>query len=678
MKNKKWSVLLLAAVLAVLLTGCQFSFNMDEFPSSFWGDRESASPGAALEDSELPTLPVSSELIPIDVLMGYSEYTPPQISADGTKILYRHMTESLDSVMVQDWQTGEETMVPWPDVAGNPGFTWAPDGETVLFFVDDMGDENNGLYTANLTTGETKTILEGGVNDCYYVSDNPANNKEIYLAVFNFGTSLYDLYLYNYETGDHSLVLENPGDLTGYVFDHSGALRMVTRIDADAGSHTWLKGAGATGTQFNETDWQEIAALGWDYEDVDTSGVSGFMQDDNRVLFIDSSQSDTSTLSTYDLTTGAVITIFNDPDYDLNGTWTDLKLDEVTAVNVYAQKIEWHVLDESFQPDYDALSAIDEGVFDIFGSSDEDAYWLVAYMSDTSEMDYYVYDMATKQAKFLYNARPELDDLDLAPVEPFAYTSGDGLNIEGYATFPLGAEKKDLPTVVLVHGGPWVRDTWEYNAEVQFLANRGYLVLQVNYRGSSGYGKQFLLAGDKEWGGKMHQDILDAVDYAVDQGWTDPECVGIYGSSYGGYEALVAAAFSSDVFQCAVDAFGPSSLLTFIKSIPPQWSVEYQDLVRSVGDPDTEAEAMKARSPLYFADDIKIPLLIAQGENDVRVPQSESDQMVEALKKANVPVTYMLFPGTGHGFNSLQARVEFYTEMENFFADNLGGLAGGE
>jgi dipeptidyl aminopeptidase/acylaminoacyl peptidase len=187
-----------------------------------------------------------------------------------------------------------------------------------------------------------------------------------------------------------------------------------------------------------------------------------------------------------------------------------------------------------------------------------------------------------------------------------------------------------------------------------------------------------MLAGDKEWGKKMHQDILDAVSYAVDQGWTDPDRVGIYGASYGGYEALVSAAFSSDVFQCAVDAFGPSSLLTFIKSIPPQWSVEYQDLIRSVGDPDTEAEDMKTRSPLYFADDIAIPMLIAQGENDVRVPQSESDQMVAALKEAGVPVTYLLFPNTGHGFNSMEARVQFYSSMESFFAEHLGGLSSEE
>ncbi len=672
--NKRWGLLLLAVLLAVVLTGCQFTIDWGSgFPPRYWGDKEETP-----ENGDLPALPNDGDLIPLDVLMGYSEYTPPQISADGDMILYRHMTDYMDSVVAENWKTGEETVVPWPDVMGNPSFLWAPDGETVLFFVDDMGDENYGLYTANIETGATKTLLPGGDNDCYYVSDNPANDKEIYLALFNFTTELFDLYLYNYETGANSLVLQNPGDLTGYIFDNDGVLRMVTRTDGDAGSQTWLKGPGASGTTFSESEWQRVDALCWDYEDADTSGVFGFMQDNERILFKDSLHSNTSALCTYDLDSEVTKQVFNDPDYDVYGSWTDLELDEVTAVSVYADKIEWHVLDDSFQPDYDVLSAIDDGVFEIFGSSENDAFWLAAYMSDTSEMDFYVYDMAKKEATFLFNARPEVDELNLSPVEPISYTASDGLKIEGYATFPLGTDRENLPTVVLVHGGPWVRDTWEYNPEVQFLANRGYLVLQANYRGSSGYGKDFLLAGDKEWGRKMHQDILDMVDYAVDQGWTDPERVGVYGASYGGYEALVCAAFSSDVFQCAVDAFGPSSLLTFIKAIPPQWAVEYQDLIRSVGDPDTEAADMKARSPLYFADDIEIPLLIAQGENDVRVPQSESKQMVDALKKAGVPVTYMLFPDTGHGFNSLQARVDFYSEMEGFFAEQLGGMSGGE
>ena len=662
-------VLALALMLTALLSGCEA---LQQFAVEKLIDATQAP--EAQDIAALPTLPKKdAALIPLDVMMGYVEYTPPQISNDGSKILYRHMTAFKDNVMVEDWQTGKETIVSWPSEAmGNPYFSWAPDGETVFFFVDSMGDENYGLYTSNINTGETKTILTGGQNDCSFVAENPDNDKEVYLSVFNFNTELNDLFLLNYETGEMTLILENPGDITGFLFDYDGNLRTVTRADEQAGMHVWMKkDVNQTNTRFLESEWKNI--FSWEYEDARTSGAYGFMQDGVRMLYMDSSETNTTSLYTYDTETGGTEMIFNDPDYEINGTWTDLELDEVAAVTVYSQKIEWHILDESFQDDYDVLASVDDGVFDIYGSSEEDEYWLVAYISDTEEMDYYVYDMQTQETTFLFNAREELKQYDFSPVEPFAYTSSDGLTIEGYATFPLGEAKENLPTVMLVHGGPWVRDTWKFDPEVQFLANRGYLVLQVNFRGSTGYGKDFILAGDKEWGRKMHQDILDAVDYAVQQGWTDEDRVGVYGASYGGYEALICAAFSSDVFQCAVDAFGPSSLLTFVESIPPQWSLAYQDLIRSVGDPETEADLMKERSPLYYAEDIRISLLIAQGENDVRVPQSESDQMVEALEAAGVPVTYMLFRNTGHGFNSNASRQSFYARMERFFAEHLGG-----
>ncbi len=664
MARKKWTIVITLLLCTVMLTGCQFNWHFD------WPFEQSE----PSEAGELPTLPVNenSELIPLDLLMGYDEYSAPQISSDGSMVLYRHSTDFEDNYMVLNWQTGDQAAVNWPDVYGVPYAVWAPDGETVLFFVDNMGDENYGLYTSNVKTGETGTLLTGGDNNCYYVSDNPANDDEIYLCIFNNETELFDLYVMNYKTGDKSLVLQNPGDITGYDFDHQGKLRLVTRTDDSAGQHVWLnKNPDQTKTEFNEKDWQQI--IQWDYEDADTSFVLGFMQDDNRVLYMDSAESNTVTLSTYDVSTGDVARIYNDPDYDIYGTWTDLDLDQVTAVSVDADYVKWQVLDESFQDDYDVLSKLESGVFDIVDSSEQDEYWIVAYTSDTTQTDYYLYDMASHETKELYNARPELEDYDFAPMEPFSYTAGDGLKIEGYVTFPLGSDRTSLPTVVLVHGGPWARDSWGYNEEVQLLVNRGYAVLQVNFRGSTGYGKSFRNAGDKEWGGLMHQDILDAVSYAVDQGWTDKDRVGIFGESYGGYEALIGAAFSSDVFKCSVDAFGPSSLLTFVDSIPAMWSVEYQDLIHALGDPDTEQEFMKSRSPLYYADQVKIPMLIAQGGNDVRVPQQESDQMVEALKKAGADVQYLLFPNTGHGFNSKEDMTTFYSAVETFLAEHLGG-----
>lgn len=672
---KRLLVVFICAVLVMsALTGC---IQLRQYVKDSPGASASQSAPATESPGDLPTLPNSgADIIPIEIFTTYIEYTPPDISDDGKTILFRHVKGMMDEIVAKNLSTGKETSVMWPgEAAGIPSFCWAPDGETVLFFVDNMGDENYGLYTSNINTGETKTILPGGANNCYYVAEDPNNDKQIYVEIMDFTRSLFDLYLINYETGEKKLVMTNPGDITGYMFDDSGNLKLITTTDSNAGQHVFInKGFSFNTTEFRESEWQEI--LSWGYEDADSSGVWALMPDGNRLLYIDSSGSNTTTLYEYDMSTGETTEIFNDPDYDIAGTWTDLELGKVTAVAVYGQKNECHVLDPSFQDDYDVLVTAGDN-FEVIDSSENDEYWIVAYISDVQETDYYLYDMANHELKGLYNAQPDLQQYEFAPMEPFSYTADDGLKIEGYATFPAGVEKKDLPTVMLVHGGPWTRDKWEYNSEVQFLANRGYLVLQVNYRGSSGYGKAFIKAGDMEWGGLMHQDILDAVEYAVAQGWADPDRVGVYGASYGGYEALISAAFSSDVFKCAVDAFGPSSLLTFIESIPPQWSTERASLIKSIGDPEKDAEFMESRSPLYYAADMKIPLLIAQGDNDPRVPQQESDQMVQALKGAGIPVDYMLFENTGHGFNSDADRLKFYSEMERFFADYLGGKTEG-
>ncbi len=665
---KKVVFILICAALLFSFTGC---IRLSENARISAGVSETPQ---ASEETPAPTAG-GGELLPLEVFTSSIEYSPPDISGDGSMILYRHITSTSDDIIAEDCNTGKQTFVGWPEeAAGIPYYSWAPDSETVLFFVDKMGDENYGLYTSNIKTGETKTVLPAGGNNCYYIADAKDNDKEIYVELMDFNRQLFDLYLLNYITGVKTLVLKNPGNITAYMFDNEGNFRGITTNDESAGKHAFINtGFNFDTTEFLPDDWKEI--LSWGYEDADTSGVRYFMSDGKQLVYSDSSKSNTNTYYYYDIATGQSAEIYNDPDYDISGSWVDLTLNKVTALSVYGQKTEWHVLDSSFQDDYDSISKNGTD-FDIYDSSSDDAYWIVAYVSDVKETDYYLYDMAKHELKFLYNTEPGLGQYKFAQMEPFSYTAGDGLRIEGYATFPQGEEKKDLPAVVLVHGGPASRDIWGYSPEVQLLASRGYLVLQINFRGSTGYGKDFMRTGDLEWGGKMHQDILDGVKYAVNEGWADPERIGVYGASYGGYEALTCAAFSSDVFKCAVDAFGPSSLITLIDSIPPQWSLEREGLMKSVGNPDTDEELMKSRSPLYYAKDMKIPLLIAQGENDVRVTQQQSDQMVEALKDAGIPVTYLLFPNTGHGFNNNKDRMTFYSAMEKFFAENLGGKAG--
>ncbi len=665
MARKLLLILLVILISLTSLTGCNALIGLSYMLQALEPEEET-----------LPTLPPPADdpIIPIDVFLGYDDYYyPPQISADGNLILYRYITQYSDSIIVENLQTSEKTRVNWPEgPRGIPFYYWAPDRHTVLIFMDSMGDENFGLYTSDIDSGTTLTLLVGGENSCSFVSDNPKNKDEIFITIFNRATSLHDLYVINYKSGEKSLVMENPGDILSYHIDCEGSLQLVTRTDENAGRSIWQKKSSSLSSSFSEEDWELI--LSWEFADADTSYFAGFMQDNIRFAYVDSASANTSELFLYNLDTKEKTSVFNDTEYDIYGTWIDLELNEVTAVTTMGEYIEWHILDESFADDYEALNAVGN-VFNIVGSSEDDAYWVVEYVSDIKESDYYLYDMQSHETEFLYNARPELEEYEFATMEPFSYQTGDGLKIEGYVTFPADSNRKNLPTVMLVHGGPWSRDVWGFNFETQMLANRGYAVLQVNFRGSSGYGKEFMRAGDREWGNLMHQDILDAVSYAINQGWTDADRVGVYGASYGGYEALICAAFSSDVFKCAIDAFGPSNLITLIEDLRNEWEVVRDSFIRSVGNPATEPEFLKSRSPLFYADQIKIPLLIAQGGNDSRVKQLESDQMVEALKAAGIPHEYLLFPDSGHGFSSYEDSYEFYSKMEAFFAEYLGGRA---
>jgi dipeptidyl aminopeptidase/acylaminoacyl peptidase len=323
----------------------------------------------------------------------------------------------------------------------------------------------------------------------------------------------------------------------------------------------------------------------------------------------------------------------------------------------------------------EGLAKLHPGDMSILSRDHPDAVWVVAFTADDGPVQYYRWDRPSQSGTYLFSQRPDLERYELAPMEPFSFVARDGLEVHGYASFPPGVNRAGLPAVVNVHGGPWTRDVWGLNPEAQWFASRGYVCVQVNYRGSTGYGKEFVNAGDREWGGKMHDDLLDAVEYVVGQGWVDRERVAIYGGSYGGYAALVGATFTPDVFACAVDIVGPSSIKTLIESIPPYWAPQVALFHTRVGNPETEEEFLWSRSPLSKVDQIKIPMLIAQGANDPRVKQAESEQIVEAMRENGVPHEYLLYEDEGHGFAKPDNRLSFYAAAERFLARHLGGRA---
>jgi dipeptidyl aminopeptidase/acylaminoacyl peptidase len=334
------------------------------------------------------------------------------------------------------------------------------------------------------------------------------------------------------------------------------------------------------------------------------------------------------------------------------------------------------VIDKSLQADFDTLGKVRDGDLSIISRDLADNTWIVSYRVDNAPVTTYAYDRASKKATPLFTDRPALEKYDLAQMQPISFTARDGMTIYGYLTLPVGIEPRNLPMVLLVHGGPWGRDVWRLDDEVQWLANRGYAVLQINFRGSDGYGKEYLNAGDREWGGKMNDDLIDGKNWAVKQDYADPKQVCIMGWSYGGYATLVGLAFTPDEFVCGVDAVGISNLLTFLKTIPAYWEEQLNPVYkRVVGDVETEQEFLKSRSPLFTADQIKAPLLIAHGANDPRVKQAESDQIVEAMRKSGKPVEYIVFPDEGHHLARPENRLKFYAAAEAFLAKYLGGRA---
>src|SRR6266536_526143 len=423
-----------------------------------------------------------------------------------------------------------------------------------------------------------------------------------------------------------------------------------------------------------DDEWRTLVTIPAD--DVAASDVLAFSGDGRSLLAISSIDTDTGRLVRVDLGSGEAEVLLEDPEADVAGAMLHPDTRDPQIVEVLKDRTDYHVLDPSVEHDWEAIQALHPGDPQPAGRDEADNTWLIAFTDDAGPVQYYAYDRTSQAGSFLFSSRPELSRYDLARMEPFSFKARDGLTIHGYVTFPpesLAGGRSGLPTVLNVHGGPQARDVWGWDPEAQWLANRGYLCIQVNYRGSTGYGKSFVAAGDREWGAKMHDDLLDAVQYAVDQGWADPAKVAIYGGSYGGYAALVGAAFTPDVFCCAVDIVGPSNLQTLLESIPPYWKPMAAALYRRVGNPETDKEFLWSRSPLSRARDIRIPLLIAQGANDPRVKQAESEQIVAALKEAGIDYEYMLFPDEGHGFAKPENRLKFYAAAERFLARYLGG-----
>jgi len=613
------------------------------------------------------------DLIPRSVLFGNPQRTAPRISPDGRLLAWIAPLDGVLNVWVApigdpeagvDWAAAQAVTA--DSDRGVRVFNWARDGRHLLYVQDAGGDENWRLYDVDMETLERRDLTPFEKIHATIIGVSKRRPSEVLVGINADNPELHDVYRLDLVTGELVKEIENPG-YAGWLADEDLVVRCAIAPLPDGSFNVLVRDADAPA----DADWRTLQTI--PAEDVTSFDVVSFSGDGRSLLTITAAGSDTARLTRVDLATGDETLLASDPEADVAGVMLHPDTQQPQIALVLKERMEYLVLDPSVADDVKAVRALHPGDPSFSGRDDADGTWLIAFNVDAGSVAYYRYDRATKSGTPLFVARPELAGYTLAAMEPFSYAARDGLVIHGYLTFPPGADRTSLPAVLNVHGGPQTRDAWGYDPEAQWLANRGYLCVQVNYRGSTGYGKSFIAAGDREWGGKMHDDLLDAVSYLVDKGWADPARVAIYGGSYGGYAALVGAAFTPDVFCCAVDIVGPSNLKTLLETIPPYWAPMIAQLYRRVGNPATDEEFLWSRSPLSRAHDIRIPLLIAQGANDPRVKQAESEQIVAALADAGIEHEYMLFPDEGHGFAKPENRIKFYTAAERFLARYLGG-----
>jgi dipeptidyl aminopeptidase/acylaminoacyl peptidase len=611
-------------------------------------------------------------VIPREVLFGNPSRVSPRLSPDGERLAFLAPKEGVLNVWVgpvgSSLDSGDFGAVTDDRKRGIRLFFWAEDGRHIVYLQDEGGDENWRIHAVDPATGEDRDLTPFDDVQAQVVARDRRFPDALLVALNRENPELHDVYRLTISSGDLDLVAKNPGNIVGWTADEDFEVRAAMAATPDGGFDLLLR-------DHADDDWRKY--LTWDKEDALSSGPVGFASGGEKLYLLDARGANASRLVLMDLASGETEALVEDPRYDVSQVLVHPDTHEVQAAAVERAKTEWIPLDDDIREDFEALRDLAQGDFSVTSRDRADESWLVAVDSDDGGASYFAYDRATKSAEHLFDARPDLADYELAKMEPVSFTSRDGLEIEGYLTLPPGVAPENLPLVLNVHGGPWARDGWGYDPEAQWFANRGYACLQVNYRGSTGYGKSFLNAGNREWGGKMHDDLVDAVGWAVEKGVADPDRVAIYGGSYGGYAALVGATFTPDLFRCAVDIVGPSNIITLIESVPPYWKPLIATFNERVGNPETEPDFLKVRSPLFFVDRIRIPMLIAQGANDPRVKQAESEQIVAAMKERGIDHEYMLFEDEGHGFARPENRLKFYAAAEEFLAKHLGGRTEG-
>ncbi len=610
-------------------------------------------------------------LIPRHDLFGNPEKSAAEVSPDGKWIAWLAPKDGVMNVWAAPISK-PETAVPVTDdkKRGIRMYHWAYDGKHLIYMQDEGGDENWHVYAVDVAGRTTKDLTPFPGVRAAFAGRSRKVRGEILVSLNRRDKRYPDIFRVDLATGELKLVAENPG-FSGFETDDEFQPRLASKPTPDGGEDI-LRLKGETWEP-----WLQISA-----EDNANTGILTLDSDAKTVFLHDSRGRNTAALASIDLATGQEQILAEDPRADIGGVISDPETHVPLAYSVNYERTEHKALGPKLAPDIEFLTKNLGSEWGVGSRTEDDKLWTVSVSSATRPAASYLYDREAKTLTKLFDARPKLVDAPLASMHPVIIPSRDGLNLVSFLTLPKGSDTRQpgrpdepLPMVLFVHGGPWSRDHLGYNPMHQWLANRGYAVLSVNFRGSTGFGKAFVNAADKEWGRKMDDDLLDGVAWAIREKIADPQRIGIMGGSYGGYATLSGMTRNPETYACGVDLVGPSELELLLKTIPAYWASGRPRLIKSLGNPDTEEgrALLKERSPLYQADKIKKPLLIAQGENDPRVKKEQSDQIVETMQAKGIPVTYLLYRREGHGFAEPENNISFTAIAEAFLGKCLGG-----
>ena len=600
-------------------------------------------------------------IIPMQDFFRNPEKSSFKISPNGEHIAYMKPWKARMNVFVMDMNTKKEVRLTSSQERGIYWFAWL-NNNRIGYIKDEGGNENMHFYAVNVDMSNEIDLTPFENVQARIIDDLEDDPNHIIMGLNKRNPQIHDPYRINVNDGKMDMIAENPGNISEWMTDHDGKLRMAITSD---GVNTSLLYRDKESDGFKPiltTDFKvSVAPLFFTFDNKNLYVASNRERDKTAIFEFDLNKSKEGKL------------IFEHDEVDVSGLMYSRKRKVLTGVSYTVAKNEmvfFDTLREGLQQKLEEkLPGYEVGITSF--SEDETKAVVVTY-SDKSRGTYYYYDLDKNKLIELGQVSPWLNEEDMCEMKPVHYKSRDGLIINGYLTLPNGTNGKNLPVVVNPHGGPWHRDSWAYNSEVQFLANRGFAVFQMNFRGSTGYGREFWEKSFKQWGKSMQDDISDGVNWLIDEGIANPDRIAIYGASYGGYATLAGLAFTPDLYACGVDYVGVSSLFTFMESMPPYWELYRSMMYEMVGHPEKDKELLASASPLLHIDKIKAPLFIAQGANDPRVVKAESDQIVEALKNAGIDVPYMVKDNEGHGFYNEENQFDFYREMEKFLTKYIG------